>query len=346
MLRTWICLAIALVVASTGSQQTVVAEEPPTRPAALQPGDTIMFVAPAGGLSKERMRRAEKRLVELGFKVVVPDNLFRRRGYLAGTDEERAAELMQALTDPEVDAVFPGTGGYGVTRMLDLLDWEQISKRPKIVVGFSDITALHLALAAKANWVTFHSPNPQWGLGSEDNLTPHSAKYFWRCLLAEPNRGPAGFVYDQPEELGRLEPLAPGKAQGRLTGGNLSLIAALMGTPYEIQTEGRVVFIEDVHEAPYRVDRMLRQLKMAGKLDAPAGVILGQFRDCEPDEDDKSISLEEVFEDYFQEAPYPVLANFAAGHVPLNATLPLGAMAEIDAEALTVRVLENPVLAD
>jgi len=305
-----------------------------------------MFVAPAGELDKQRIQLAAKRLNKLGFRTIIPETLFRRRGYLAGTDEQRAAELMEAFINPEVDAIFPGTGGYGVTRMLDLLDWGTISKHPKIVIGFSDITALHLALSKKVNWVTFHSPNPQWGLGSQSNLSAHSAKYFWRNLLASQNRGQVGFAYDQPAATGPLKTVASGTARGRLTGGNLSLVAALIGTPYEIHTRGKVLFLEEVHEAPYRVDRMLRQMRMAGKLDAPAGVILGQFSDGEPDEEEPSLSMEEVFADYFADAKYPVVANFAAGHAKQNATLPLGALAEVDADNHSVRVLENPVATD
>lgn len=320
------------------------AETPPIRPAGLQPGDTIMFVAPAGELIEKRVRLAEKRLIELGYRVIVPENLFRQRGYLAGTDEERADELMRAFLDPEVDAIFPGTGGYGVTRMLDHLDWDAIAGHPKVFIGFSDITALHLALAAKTNWVTFHSPNPQWGLGSDDNLTPFSAKYFWRNVLAESNRQEIGFTYTLAEdEIAPLRKVAAGKATGRLIGGNLSLIATLMGTPYEMQTEGKILFLEDVNEAPYRIDRMLSQLKLAGKLAGCAGVLLGQFTKADPDKGESSLSLNEVFADYFAKAPYPVIANFPAGHATENATLPFGALAEIDADGLKVRVLENPV---
>ncbi|TWT78423.1 putative murein peptide carboxypeptidase [Posidoniimonas polymericola] len=317
--------------------------EPPTRPRALRPGDTIMLVAPAGELNKKRVMLAVERLQERGFKVVVPDTLFRQRGYLAGTDEERAEELMRAFRDPEVDAVFPGTGGYGVTRMLPLLDWEEIARHPKIVIGFSDITALHLAIAAKCNLVTFHSPNPQYGLGSDDDLTPYSAKYFWRNILASENTGPQGFRYEQPASVGPLKRIAGGRVEATATGGNLSLLAATIGTPYEVITDGRILFVEDVREAPYRIDRMLSQLKLAGKLDKLAGVVLGQFRDCDEKDDEGSLSLAQVFDDYFADAPYPVVSNFAAGHVSQNGTVPFGVPCRLDAEALTFEVLENPV---
>lgn len=334
------CLGLLL-----GANAPAAPPTPATKPAALKPGDTIMFVAPAGELVPRRMQLAAKRLEEQGFKVIVPDDLYRVRGYLAGPDERRAEELMQAFTDPEVDAVFPGTGGYGTMRMMDLLDYEAIKANPKVLIGFSDITGLHCALAAKCNLVTFHSPNPQWGLGSDSNLPEFSAKYFWRALLADKNRGEQGWSYEPPmwSPLGRF---STGVAEGPLCGGNLSLIASLTGTEYQLDTEGRVLFLEDVNEAPYRVDRMLRQMRLTGQLDKPKAVILGQFRDCEADSGESSLSLVEVFLDYFADAPYPVVCNFPAGHVTRNATLPFGVPVRVDADKGVVQVLENAVRLD
>ncbi|MEN0110550.1 MAG: LD-carboxypeptidase [Planctomycetota bacterium] len=318
---------------------------PAVKPAGLRPGDTIMIVAPAGELVKKRIDTAKKRLEGMGFEVLIPKDLYAVRGYLAGPDERRAAELMAAFADPEVDAIFPGTGGYGTMRILDLLDYDVIRENPKVLVGFSDITGLHIALGVKCDLITFHSPNPQWGLGSWDNLPAFSARYFWRNLLAEQNaEGEAGFDYEPPS-WAPLGTFAPGVGEGPLCGGNLSLVASLTGTEYQLDTEGRVLFLEDVNEAPYRIDRMLRQMKLTGQLDRCAGVILGQFRKCEHDGSGTSLSLTEVFLDYFADAPYPVVCNFPAGHVKLNATLPFGAVARIDAERREVRLLENPVAA-
>ncbi|WP_197526568.1 S66 peptidase family protein [Botrimarina colliarenosi] len=327
---------------------TPVAAAPPTpatKPAALKPGDTIMLVAPSGELVSKRIELAVERLEEMGFKVVFQEDLYSVRGYLGGTDERRAAELMRAFTDPDVDAVFPGTGGYGTMRMLDLLDFDKIRANPKVLIGFSDITGLHSALAVKCNLATFHSPNPQWGLGSQSNLPEFSAKYFWRCLLASENRDATQFTYEPPmwSPLGRY---ASGVAEGPLCGGNLSLIASLTGSQYQIDTDGRVLFLEDVNEAPYRIDRMLRQLQLSGQLDKPAAVVLGQFSKCDHDGDGSSLSLVEVFLDYFEKTPYPVVCNFPAGHVTYNATLPMGVPVRIDADKREVTVLENPVLLD
>jgi muramoyltetrapeptide carboxypeptidase len=306
---------------------------------ALAPGDTIMFVAPAKYLDEERILLAKKRLEEMGFKVRMPENLFRKHGFLGGSDDERASELMRAFTDPDVDAVF------------------------KILIGFSDITGLHIAINQRTGLVTFHSPVPEYGLGSDNNLSPLAAKWFWRALLANKYRDPVGdglrrgsTIETRPrdgDKSGDAEVFADvppavaitkGKSRGRLIGGNLSVLHALMGTPYEIDTDGKILFLEDVGEAPYRVDRMLSTLRLAGKFDKVSGVVLGAFtaREGESKWDDDA-STSDVFRDYFADMGVPVLANFPAGHVRYNTTLPIGALVELDAEEQTLRVLENPV---
>lgn len=324
----------------------------PIKPAPLQPGDTIAFIAPAGELNQERMTLAKQRLEEMGFVIKQRDDLFRQWGYLAGSDEQRAAEIMDAFTDPDVDAIFPGTGGYGTTRILDKLDYKTIRRNPKILIGFSDVTALHLAINRKAGLVTFHSPNPQYGLGSEDNFTEFSGQYFWRALMkssyydADGNKRPAGWSYEINGDVPQPKVIAKGKARGRLIGGNFSLVAATMGTPYEIQTRGRILFLEDVSEAPYRIDRYLSTLRLAGKLDHVHGVILGKFTRTQKEGDDPSpFSVEQVFEQYFADADYPVIYDFPAGHFAQNATLPIGALVELEAtdEGCKVTVLEDPV---
>lgn len=345
---------------------------PPIFPKALAPGDTIEFIAPAKYLDESRVALAKKRLEEMGFKVHIPKNLFRKKGFLGGSDEERAAELMAAFADAEVKAIFPGTGGYGTTRIIDKLDYDVIRRNPKILVGFSDITGLHIAINQKIGLVTFHSPNPEWGLGIEKDLSPYAAHWFWRAILAksykdlvngsEPGAGtsrlaPGYTILTHPSNAQDVAPkifndvphpvtLRPGQAQGRLIGGNLSVLHAMMGTPYEIQTAGKILFIEDVGEAPYRVDRMLNTLRLAGKFDHAAGIILGQFtaREEEAKWDDDA-TVDEVLADYFGKLNVPVVTHFPLGHVRYNTTLPVGTMAELDAEAQTLRLLENPVVA-
>ncbi len=364
-------LATVISVSILPAAETQISSAP-ICPKALVPGDTIEFVAPAKYLDEGRVALAKKRLEEMGFKVRLPKDLFRKKGFLGGSDEQRAAELMAAFADPEVKAIFPGTGGYGTTRIIDKLDYDVIRRNPKILVGFSDITGLHIAINQKTGLVTFHSPNTEWGLGIEKDLSPYAAHWFWRTILAKSydkaqgnlpslerrGRGSDGYViYTHVTPESKLDPkifndvphsvtLRPGKAQGRLIGGNLSVLHAMMGTPYEIQTAGKILFIEDVGEAPYRVDRMLNTLRLAGKFDHVAGIILGQFtaREEEAKWDDDA-TVDDVLADYFGKLNVPVVIRFPSGHVRYNTTLPVGAMAELDAEAQTLRILENPVVA-
>src|SRR6478735_10959319 len=177
-------LIVALAASQCMAEERKHSELPPIFPKALAPGDTVIIVAPAKYLDVERVALAKKRLEQMGFKVRIPAGLFRKKGFLGGTDDERAAELMAAFADPKVNAIFPGTGGYGTTRILDKLDYDVIRRNPKILVGFSDITGLHIAINQQTGLVTFHSPLPEWGLGIDQNLMPFAAKWFWRAILA------------------------------------------------------------------------------------------------------------------------------------------------------------------
>ncbi|MDK2972931.1 MAG: muramoyltetrapeptide carboxypeptidase [Candidatus Sumerlaeota bacterium] len=334
-------LPLLLVLAgceSTGNRPSLV------KPHALMPGDTIAFVAPAKWRPEEALQAAENALAERGYKVKRYPQIESRYGYLAGSDEERAAALMDAFRDPEIDAILPVTGGYGLTRILDRLDWEVIRANPKIVMGYSDLTALHIALEQRAGVVGFHSPFPTWMYAGKDGPAAFTEDSLWRALEAA--RYPAdeqGYLID-PAGLSRpVETLVPGVARGRLTGGNLSLITALMGTPYEIDTRGALLFIEEVGEDPYRVDRMFSTLAMSGKLAQANGIVIGVFRGCEPDEPEISLTVEQLFEEYLGGLGVPVVVNFPVGHVGENATLPVGILAELDADSGTIRLLENPV---
>lgn len=337
---------IALLIVSNASAE----ELPIVKPRALRPGDTVCFVAPAGPLDEKRMDLARKRLEERGFNLTQAKDLYRERDYLAGSDARRAEELMAAFRDDDVDAIFPGTGGYGVMRILSGLDFAVIRDNPKMLIGFSDITALHVALNTRAGLVTFHSPNPMWGLGSDDYLTPLAEKWFWRALLAK--------KYDAANPLADylISPTgtppfpAPhvihgGVARGAIIGGNLSLVSALVGTPYEPVTSGKILLLEDVGEAPYRVDRMLCTLKLAGLLDNLTGAVLGQFTRREnEDTEGEEITINEVLDEYFSPLGIPVIRGFPLGHVRDNVTLPLGVECELNAERGEVRVLELPVV--
>jgi muramoyltetrapeptide carboxypeptidase len=311
-------------------------------PKLLEPGDTVMFVAPAGPPKKDEVLRVKRRIEDRGYKVKMRDDIFDVEGYLAGTDERRAEEFIEAFADDEVDGVLCVRGGYGVMRMLDRLDFEVIRKNPKPVLGFSDITALHAALQAKAGLVSFHGPGPASGLGSEEGPTDFTARCVIRALEASSQ---SGYVIDVPESVSEVASFGSGKATGRLVGGNLSLISALEGTPYAIDCRDAILLIEDVNEAPYRIDRMLAQLKLAGKLKQIRGAVLGQFTTEYVREDkltdDARFDTNGVLAQYFKDAGIPVLVNFPIGHHKQNATVPLGAQVEIDAEKKTLRILAH-----
>ena len=299
-------------------------------PRKIRPGDTIMFVASASPLSRDSIMVTKGRLEKRGYKVKLDEAMFSEYGFLAGTDERRAEELMRAFQDKEVDAIFSGRGGYGVMRILDSLDYDVIRENPKVLTGYSDITALHLAINKKAGLVTFHSPNGVWGADDAPNLPAFAEEYFYKALQ-QPEGDDQGYVIKPSQEVPQPEGIGKGKARGRLTGGNLSLVVSLMGTPYEIDTTDAILMIEDTREAPYRVDRMLCQLKLAGKLDTLKGAVLGQFTenyDREKDQmtEDERFSVTGVLRQYFEPLNIPVLINYPIGHHPANAAVPMGGM--------------------
>jgi muramoyltetrapeptide carboxypeptidase len=314
------------------------------KPKALVRGDAISVVAPAGPLDRERIDRALARLRQRGFRTKTYGDIYRSRGYLAGDDATRAGELMAAFADPETAAVWCARGGYGVARLLDRLDFDVILRHPKVFIGFSDITALHLAIQRRTGLVTFHGPNLQDGFGKADDMPAATETALWRAVWAEEQPEPQrGYALDFAGlEPPALRTIRPGKARGPLTGGNLSVLAGIMGTPFEIETAGRILFLEDVGERLYRVDRYLAQLWLAGKLQSAAGVLIGNFSnddaEAEPPE-----AMASLLDDYFGRLRVPVLAGFPAGHVRQNLTLPMGALVELDAGDKRVSVCENAV---
>jgi muramoyltetrapeptide carboxypeptidase len=312
------------------------------KPPALRPGDTIAFAAPAAPADMPPLLAYARRLERGGYKVLIPRGLGRRRsGYLAGTDDERAAELNAMIRDPKVRGIFPARGGYGLTRILDRIDYAALRKDPKVVTGYSDLTALHLAIARKARVITFHPPMPTRALWREGRPEfVFAAASFRRAVFADQYReGKRGYAVAVPAGA-RPVKLVGGTARGRLLGGNLTLICSTLGTPYAIQPKGAILFVEDVNEAPYRVDRSLSQLRLAGVLDAVAGVVVGSFVGKGPGD---ARELDRVLREYFGALKVPVVMHFPVGHTPANATLPEGVLAELDADRAVLRLLENPV---
>ena len=322
---------------------------PIVKPKALRRGDAIGVVAPAGPVDRERMERALARVQERGFRIKTYGDIYRSRGYLAGEDEMRAAELMAAFADPETACVWCARGGYGVVRILDRIDFGVIARNPKVVVGFSDITLLHVTIQQQTSLLTFHAPNLQDGFGKPDEMPAANEAALWQAVLArnEQKQGGSttdrGYTYDFGNvDNANLQPICPGVATGRLIGGNLAVMCGVVGTPFEVETTDRVLFLEDISERAYRIDRYLSQLKLAGKLATVAGVLLGTFSYEEGEKADKQSDIHAVFKEYLGDLGVPVLAGFPAGHDRYNLALPMGAQVKIDADQKSVTVCECP----
>ncbi|MCA9235092.1 MAG: LD-carboxypeptidase [Planctomycetales bacterium] len=315
---------------------------------ALRPGDAIGVIAPAGPVNRERLQRALGRVEARGFRIKTYGDLFAEHGYLAGDDARRLGELNAALADPETAAVMPARGGYGCARLLAGIDYDTVRRRPKIVTGFSDISALHAALQSQTGLATFHSANLIDGWGDPEPPTDWVEQAFWQMLKGETNAA----VDEDVDSAGTLPPagaeskretLVAGVAEGMLIGGNAAVFTGLAGSPYLPDSRGAILFLEDVGEQPYRIDRMLAQLKLSGYLDEVAGVLLGQFTDCTAADEKPSLDLATVFADYLQPLGVPVLAGFPSGHVRDNLALPLGTRVQLDADRQTHAILEPPV---
>lgn len=346
---------LAVVVAISAFTDVLLAAEAKAaeitaiKPPALRPGDTVALLAPAGSVSKKKVGEAARNIEKRGYRVRIFPNAYGARGYLAGDDSSRAKDLNMAFGDPEVRMILCLRGGYGSPRILPLIDFDRIRKNPKIFVGYSDITALLIAIRQKAGLVTFHGPMAMADFSGKWGLAPFSAKHFWSLLEMpeNPRRVDAALYSDwggsPPKKMPVPRTLAPGVAEGKLIGGNLSTLVALMGTPYEIDTRDAILVLEDVNEEPFRIDRMLCQLEMSGKLRECRGVVLGGFTRCVPKNKRPSLKVEEVIDDYLGGLGVPVLTNYPSGHLPQQATLPIGSMVRLDADARTLSLLEVPV---
>ncbi|MEO8660558.1 MAG: LD-carboxypeptidase [Bryobacteraceae bacterium] len=302
------------------------------KPAVLKPGDTVGLITPSTYVADpDKLVLVDRTIKHFGLKMKMAANVRKRNGYLGGSIDERLDDLHAMFRDPEVNAVFAIRGGYGSPQLLDRIDYGLIRANPKIFLGYSDITALHLAIHRKAGLVTFHGPV------TLSRYTGYTQEHFRKALFSTE---PIGSVTNPPES-NELRPdhllrtIRPGVARGPLMGGNLSLIAATMGTPYEIDTRGKVLFLEDVGEQPYSIDRMLTQLRLAGKLEAAAGIVFGECSECMPREFqpsfESSFSLGEVLDNILGGLKIPVLTGLTIGHTADQLTLPLGVMATLDA---------------
>lgn len=294
----------------------------------------VALIAPAGPVpDQDGVRGAVNGLEKLGFAVKVFPGCSERYGYLSGRDEVRARDVNAAFSDPEIGGVICLRGGYGTPRILDRLDYAAIAANPKIFCGYSDITGLHVAFERRCGFPTFHAPMPVEFSSGWDEFTWNG----W--LRAVTSVQPLGLLRNPPGEP--VFTLLGGCARGPVIGGNLSLIAAGIGTPYEIDTAGRLLLLEDIGEEPYRIDRMLTQLRLAGKFRDCAGVIVGDWHNCGAEHPEHSLSVMQVLEDVVLPCGKPAVYNLKAGHCKPKVTVPFGVEAVLDADAGTVCFVES-----
>ena len=335
--------AALAALASTASTASAQSREPVIKPPRLKAGDTLGLIHPASATFETmELEIAIDSLKALGFKVKTGAHALDRHGYLAGQDRDRAADINTLFADREVQGICAVRGGWGAARTLPYLNFETIARNPKVLFGFSDITALHMAIPAKTGLVTFHAPV---GVSA---WTEFSASWFKRVVM----EGEVVQYVNEPDYKGRIAPVGyrtqtvtPGKAEGRLVGGNLTVLAHLVGTPYLPDFAGRILFLEDVDEGIYRIDRMLTHLKLAGLLARIKGFIWGQCSRCEPNSGEGfgSLTIEEVLADHIKPLGIPAFRGAMIGHVEKQFTVPEGILAEMDADAGTFRLLESAV---
>ncbi len=330
--------AAGMLLPFAGGMGAMAAQRGRLLPVPLEKGDTIGLVSPSGAVDESlSLQLAEEAMQALGFTVRRGAHFDARYGHLAGSDAQRAGDLNAMFADRSIKAVVCTRGGSGAARLLPLLDYEAIRRNPKVLLGYSDITALHNAIQARTGLVTFHGPI---GAGSWNrfNVDQFQRVFFDRELVRYENRIEAG------DELvprrNRTVTITGGKARGELVGGNLTVLTALAGSSYLPDFSGKILFLEDVSEAPYRVDRMFSTLKLMGALDKVAGVIFGECSDCDPGNGYGSLTLDQIFHDHLKPLGVPVYRGAMIGHIREQFIVPVGGRVEMDADAGTFRLLE------
>lgn len=297
-------------------------------PKELHPGDLVALTAPSSPITEEEAARCASFIESLGYRVQSGASLTRvLHGYKAGQGAARAAELNAMFCDPQVRAIFCVRGGDSSCHAVEFVDLETVAANPKIFVGYSDVTNYH-TLLNRAGLITFHGPMVKSDMIKSD-FKDYYSDSLWKILHMRESA-----VLENPPGTD-IKRARPGKATGRLTGGNLSLVVSMLGTPYQIDAKGKILFIEDVNESVPRVDRMLHQLKFSGQFADAVGVVVGSFAECENSKD-ASYGVDELVLDFFSDYGKPVLYNIQAGHCSPTATLPLGAMCAMDADGKKV----------
>ncbi|MFO0436407.1 MAG: LD-carboxypeptidase [Sphingobacteriaceae bacterium] len=304
------------------------------KPKALKSGDTIAITSPAGAVwDAAQIETFSTILKGFGFSVVLGKTLNERSGYFAGSDEFRAKELNELFGDKNIKGIFCMKGGWGCARLLDKLDYKLIQNNPKVLIGFSDITTLLIAITQKTGLITFHGPvgNSGWNDFTKNsfmNVVQNNKPYVYPAL---------------PSTEEPIVTLSPGKASGELVGGNLTVITSIIGSGYLPDWKGKILFLEEFKEEPYSVDRMLTQLKLSGIFESVSGLIFGKCSKCLPEEPLKSFTLHEVLTQHFQSLGKPVFYGAMIGHIENKLTVPIGIEATMDATTGTISLNENAV---
>jgi muramoyltetrapeptide carboxypeptidase len=298
------------------------------KPAALKRGDKIAVVAPSGKVEDGKLKAGVAALEHAGFAVETADNILARKGYLAGEAVSRAAALQSFFERPDIAAIFSARGGFGSIQLLPYLDAGAIRRHPKIFVGYSDLSIMLNWLVERCGVIAFHGPMVAMDLAR--GVAGRNAEFFWGTLLGE----------KRAWDIELAEAVRPGSAEGAAAGGCLSTIVTTLGTPYEIETAGKILLLEDVGEKPYRIERMLTHLQMAGKLARLAGLVFGTFTGCEGEAERQ---VADIIRELFRDAPYPVATGLPMGHGEDNLIMPIGAMMRLDGAARRLSLIEPPL---
>jgi muramoyltetrapeptide carboxypeptidase len=298
-------------------------------PQPIRKGDLVGIISPSAAMADEmQFVFAREAMEALGFNVVLGSHVANRRGHLAGTDAERAKDLNDMFAHPEVKAIICLRGGSGAARILPLIDYENIKRNPKPLLGYSDITALHQAIYSQTGLITFHGPNGS-GSWNSFNARQFQKLFFDQELVQYENELVKGD--DLVIKQNRIQTLSPGVAEGIIVGGNLTVLTALAGSPYLPDFQDKILFLEDVEEGPYRIDRMMSTLQLMGALDRIKGFIFGQCTDCEPSGGYGSLTLHQILEDFIVPLSIPAYRGAMIGHIPKQFIVPIGAKVKMDA---------------
>lgn len=301
-------------------------------PEPLKKGDRIALIAPASPAKEKEIINAGKSLALLGLEPVFYPSCTAKHGYLSGSDELRRQDFEKAFADRTVKGVFCIRGGYGCSRIIKDVDLNIVRNNPKIFLGYSDVSVFHIAINQKCDMMTVHGSMPSINWERSDSATVDSLR---KCIFDFPE----GKVSNPPGE--KLECLVPGKARGRIIGGNLTTVISTLGSPYEIDTKGKILYLEDIDEKPYSIDRMLTALSLSGKFRDAAGIILGPFVNCEEDEGVPALTVSQIFDEVILPWNRPTIMNFRCGHIYPQIAFPMGAMTEIDAQAPSIEFIKE-----